>query len=191
LPVSRNPPLTHLLERAEAGDPAAASAILPLVYEELRKLAHAWMAREPAGHTLQPTALVHEAYLRLLGNGDVRWGGRRHFFAAAANAMRRILVERARRVATKKRGGGGARIPLEEADLRIPEEPEDVIALDAALERLMQADRRKYDVVMLRFFSGLTIEETARVLDVSAATVKSDWSFARAWLLKEIGPREG
>lgn len=189
--MSGDSSLPHLLARAEAGDATAASAILPLVYEELRNLAHAWMAREPAGHTLQPTALVHEAYLRLLGSGDVKWAGRRHFFAAAANAMRRILVERARRVATKKRGGGGARIPVEEAELRIPEEPEDVIALDAALERLMNVDRRKYDVVTLRFFSGLTIDETARVLDVSAATVKNDWNFARAWLLKEIGPPEG
>jgi RNA polymerase sigma factor (TIGR02999 family) len=180
---------TRLLEAAAAGEPRAAEELLPLVYEELHELARSHMAREPAGHTLQATALVHEAYLRLLGPGErapARWSGRGHFFAAAARAMRRILVERARRQRRIRHGGELGRVELTESVALGDEERFDLLALDGALARLETLDARRAQVVMLRYFAGLSVEEAAAALDVSPATVKADWSFARAWLHREL-----
>ena len=170
-------------------DSAASSTdLLPLVYEELRRLAHRQMAAEPAGHTLNPTALVHEAYLRLEKDHDVHWNSTGHFFGAAAQAMRRILVERARRYRRLKHGAGRVRLSLDGviAVDSAPEHGIDILALDTALGELEAKDPRKHQIIMLRFFGGLTIDETARVLDVSAGTVKTDWRFARAWLFREM-----
>lgn len=185
--------VTQLLVAAAQGDSQAARDLLPLVYEELRRLAAARMARERvggAGMTLQPTALVHEAYLRLLGDHEVRWNGRGHFFGAAALAMRRILVERARHRSRVKHGGEAKRIDMEVAQLSpaLASEPpaEEMLALDDALKSLEAQDRRKYDVVMLRYFAGLSIEETADALGISPATVKNDWTFAKAWLKRKV-----
>jgi RNA polymerase sigma factor (TIGR02999 family) len=148
------------------------------------------MAMEPDGHTLQPTALVHEAYLRLLGDEPIKWANRAHFFAAAARAMRRILIERARRQQAAKRGGGARRITLVEGAAATASEdcePVDLIALDDALAKLEKQDRRAADLVSLRYFAGLTIEETAQAMDLSPATVKREWNYAKAWLYAEIG----
>jgi RNA polymerase sigma factor (TIGR02999 family) len=172
---------TRLLEAAAAGEPRAAEELLPLVYEELHELARSHMAREPAGHTLQATALVHEAYLRLLGPGNrepARWSGRGHFFAAAARAMRRSLVERARRLRRIRHGGELGRVELTESVGLGDEERLDLLALDGALARLEALDARRTQVLMLRYFAGLSVEEAAAALDVSPATVKADWSFA-------------
>ncbi|MFO0827024.1 MAG: ECF-type sigma factor [Phycisphaerales bacterium] len=182
--------VTQLLAAAGAGDPQAAERLLPLVYAELQALARSYMAREGAHHgrdrTLQPTALVHEAYLRLVGAADVVWQNRGHFFVAAATAMRRILIERARHRGRLKRGGGRDRVPLD-ADAVAVEPPSDMLlALDEALTSLERSDPRKCSVVMLRYFAGLSVEETAAALGVSAATVKNDWAYARAWLMREI-----
>jgi RNA polymerase sigma factor (TIGR02999 family) len=152
------------------------------VYEELRRLARARLAHEPAGLTLQPTALVHEAYLRLSAGGDRRWDRRGHFFAAAAIAMRRILVERARRYRRIKRGGGQQRVELESEPAALAPELTDVLAIDEALSRLETLDPRKAHIVLLRYFAGLTVEETAAAMDLSPATVKNEWAFARVWL---------
>lgn len=183
-----------LIEAACKGDAGAAADLLPLVYEELRKLASARMAREPrrgAGQTLQPTALVHEAFLRLIGpdGQSVRWDGRGHFFGAAAIAMRRILVERARARNAEKRGGG-RRVDLEVDQLAEEPESEDMLALDDAMAALAKADARKHEVVMLRYFAGLSIEDTASALNMSPATVKNDWAFARAWLRRRMTEAE-
>jgi len=181
--------VTQVLNAAAAGDAQASEAILPLVYDELRALAQQRLAREPAGQTLQPTALVHEAYLRLSGEREVRWEGRGHFFAAAAEAMRRIMIERARKYASHKHGGAGQRRPLDE-DWLGPVSFEDaagqLLDLDEALTRLGQHDVRKAQIVMHRFFAGLSIEQTAEAMDLSPATVKSEWRFARAWLHSEL-----
>lgn len=195
--------VTQLINLASGGDSRAAEELLPLVYQELRKLAHARMAKESgggAGHTIEATALVHEAYLRLLGPGgeSLRWDGRAHFFGAAARAMRRILVDRARGRNRLKRGGGEGgreRIELHEDAIAAPAPDTDagsdmVLAMEAALEKLESLDRRKAEVVMLRYYAGLSIEETASALNVSPATVKNDWAFARAWLNREL-TREG
>ena len=166
--------------------------MLPLVYDELRRLAHQRMAAEPgrgSGLTLQPTALVHEAYLRVLGESNVQWQNRGHFFAAAAQAMRRILVERARRQKAHKHGGQHRRISLDEADIAADEQHADLLALDEALNQLQQRDPRKSDIVMLRYFAGLTIEQTAVALDLSRTVVKDEWAFARAWLHSELKRR--
>ncbi len=183
--------VTQLLQQACDGDSHAAAELLPLVYDELRRLARARMNGEPgggAGQTLQPTALVHEAYMRLLGAAgkEVKWDGRAHFFGAAARAMRRILIERARARRRLKRGGGAARVALDEAAIADESRSEDLIALDEVLDKLERHDKRKADVVMMRYFAGLSIEETAAALGVSPATVKNDWTFARAWLNKEL-----
>ncbi len=160
--------------------------LLPLVYDELRRMAHAKLDREGDVQTLQATALVHEVYLRFLGK-EFTWQNRAHFFAAAANSMRRILVDRARARKSTKRGGRLERTPLDLVDnAKIEEFPEQLIALDTALEELERRDERKARVVMLRFFAGLTLEDTAQALDVSLTTVKEDWSFARAWLYRAI-----
>jgi RNA polymerase sigma factor (TIGR02999 family) len=184
--------VTQILQAAEAGDANVAAELLPLVYDELRSLARRRMADEPPGQTLQPTALVHEAYLRLVGGQELRWEGRAHFFAAAARAMRRVLVDRARRREAVRRGGGVARVSFEHVEPAwgaVP--PQRVLALDAALERLDRMDHPKAQLVMLRYFAGLTIEETARSLGVSPATVKREWQFARAWLHREVTRDDG
>jgi len=183
--------VTRILLAVEQGDPKAADRLLPIVYEELRQLARSLMAKTPPGNTLQPTALVHEAYLRLVGDDDPGWNGRGHFFGAAARAMRRILVEQARRKAADKHGGGRQRLDPDDLDLAIESPSDDVLALDEALERLRAQDARKADVVMLRYFAGLTIEETAQVLGISDTTVERDWRFARLALYAELDPAEG
>jgi RNA polymerase sigma factor (TIGR02999 family) len=175
--------VTQLLRAIEQGDPAAADQLLPLVYHELRRLAAARMAREAPDHTFQATALVHEAYLRLVGpDGSRRWNGRAHFFAAAAEAMRRVLIQAARRRHAAKRGGDGQRVDLELDSLPLPERPERLLALDEALDRLAATDPAKAELVKLRFFAGLTIDETGEALGLSAATVERQWAYARAWL---------
>ncbi|MFQ5806600.1 MAG: sigma-70 family RNA polymerase sigma factor [Phycisphaerae bacterium] len=174
--------VTQMLRAASAGDPQAAAELLPLVYSELRQLAQARMAKTPPGNTLQPTALVHEAYLRLVGSDDPGWSSRGHFFAAAAQAMRQILVEQARRKASPKHGGGRKRVDVEQAEPLIEPPAEDLLALDEALARLEQADPRKGRIVMLRYFAGLTAEETAVALGLSVPTVEREWRFIRTFL---------
>ncbi len=188
--------VTMLLHAIGAGNKHAAEQLLPLVYDELRRLAKARMANEPADHTLQPTALVHEAYMRLLGRAEAgadpnaarKWDGRGHFFGAAAQAMRRILVERARNQARLKRGGGRERLSLSDvapaADTGL--DSADVLALDEALGRLETENPRRAQVVMLRYFAGLSVEETAAAMDLSPATIKNEWTVARAWLHREM-----
>ena len=185
--------ITQILSAAAAGDPHAAAELLPLVYDELRKLAAARLADEKAGQTLQPTALVHEAYLRLVGPADApRWDGRGHFFAAAAEAMRRILIDRARDRKRLKRGGGRARQDLDlEAILHDEAPPDDLIDLDAALARLAGTDAQAAALVKLRLFAGLTVEDAAAALGVSRRTAERDWTFARTWLFGRLGPRDG
>jgi len=174
--------VTQLLRAASAGDAQAASELLPLVYSELHKLAQARMAKTPPGNTLQPTALVHEAFLRLVGRDEPSWHSRGHFFAAAAQAMRQILVDQARRKASKKHGGGRKRVDLEQVEPVIEPPAEDLLALDEGLTRLEQADPRKGKIVMLRYFAGLTTEETAAALGVSVPTVEREWRFIRTFL---------
>ena len=178
--------VTQLLARIEQGDGDAADELLPLVYEELRKMAAARMAHEPPGQTLQPTALVHEAWLRLADGQPQHWNSRNHFFMAAAEAMRRILVERARRKARLKRGGGQQRVPLEELDLAVNSDSETLLLVEEALERLAAQDPVKAELVSLRFFVGLSLAEAAPVLGVSEPTAKRYWAYARAWLFQEI-----
>lgn len=181
--------VTLLLNAIGKGDEGAAAKLLPLVYEELRKLAHARMASEAAGQTLEPTALVHEAYMRLVDaqGKSPKWDGRGHFFGAAALAMRRILVERARHRKRLKHGGGRQRVDLHSSAAATDGgDGTDLIALDEAMEKLEKLDKRKYEVVMLRYFAGLSIEETAAALSLSPATIKNEWSFARAWLHREM-----
>jgi RNA polymerase sigma factor (TIGR02999 family) len=175
--------VTRLLQAIDGGDPHAAAELLPLVYDELRRLAAQKLASEPPGQTLQATALVHEAYLRLVGQG---WDGRGHFFAAAAEAMRRILVEQARRKKAGKRGGGRARVSLDDVEPAAPELREDVLALDAALTRLATADPSAARLVELRYFAGLSIPEAAQALGISPRTADRLWAYARAWLHREV-----
>ena len=177
--------VTHLLQQIQQGDGAAAADLITAVYTELRRLAAAKLSQERPGQTLQATALVHEAYLRLLGQ-DGEWENRGHFFAAAAEAMRRILVEAARRKARIKHGGGRQRFELDELDHIIQPKSVDLVALDEALERLSQEDRVKADLVKLRYFAGLTVEQAGEALGISRATADRYWTFARAWLLREI-----
>jgi RNA polymerase sigma factor (TIGR02999 family) len=178
--------VTRLLDAAAAGDRKAAAELLPLVYDELRKLAAARMAGESPGHTLQPTALVHEAYLRLVGrDGEQRWDGRGHFFAAAAEAMRRILIESARRKHGPERGGDFTRHDLD-SDHPAPEAHPRLLALDEALDRLAAIEPRAAEVVKLRYFAGLTVAEVAAVLGISPRTADNDWAYARAWLVTAL-----
>ncbi len=178
--------ITRLLEAAGQGDPMAADELLPLVYQELRTLAAQKMAREQPGHTLQATALVHEAWLRL---GDGIFANRSHFFAAAAEAMRRTLVESARSKFREKRGGGAEHVDVADLEIAAPPGNEaESLAVHEVLDRLAIHDARKAEVVKLRYFVGFSFEETADVLDVSVPTVKRDWAYARAWLHQEIGP---
>jgi RNA polymerase sigma factor (TIGR02999 family) len=174
--------VTRILSAVQAGDRHKAAELLPLVYAELRKLAAARLAAEPAGQTLQPTALVHEAYLRLVGNGDAGWDSRGHFFAAAADAMRRIVVEAARRKKRFKHGGDKARVDVELADLPTRLPADDLIALDEALRQLEEQDPVKARLVSLRYFAGLTIEQAAESLGIARVTAHRYWTFARAWL---------
>jgi RNA polymerase sigma factor (TIGR02999 family) len=179
--------VTLLVHAAQSGDPHAAAELLPLVYDDLRRLAAHRLAHETPGQTLQPTALVHEAYMRLLGGkAGAQWESRKHFFAAAAEAMRRILVENARRKRTLKYGGGRARRALEEAELLAPEPREDLLALDEALTALAATDRGAAQLVQLRYFGGLSIPEAARVLGISPRTANRLWTYARAWLHERI-----
>jgi RNA polymerase sigma factor (TIGR02999 family) len=178
---------TRILSAAEQGDPCAPEQLLPLVYDELRKLAAHNLAREKVGQTLQATALVHEAYLRMVGPADdQRWHNRGHFFAAAAEAMRRILVENARRKRSARHGGGLVRHDFADIQLVAPEICEDLEALDEALDRLAKNDPIKAELVKLRHFAGLTIEEAAQALGISMTTANRYWAFARAWLHQEI-----
>ena len=183
------PNVTELLLAWQAGDQAALDKLLPAVQPELRRIARRHMAGERRGHVLQPTALVNEAYLRLAASKDVRWQGRAHFFAVAAQVMRRILVDHARERARVKRGGGAFRISLSDAENLAKPRQADVVALDDALNALEKFDRRKSQVIELKFFGGLSLQETADVLHVSVGTVRRDWSLARAWLYRELGDR--
>ena len=169
------------------GKAAAWNDLLPLVYDELHRQAERFMRRERPGHTLQTTALIHEAYLKLIDQRSVNWESRAHFFAIAAQAMRRILVDYAKTAHRKKRGGNDIKLPLDEAKLAtVKERSVDLIALDEALERLAERDPEQARIVELRYFSGLTLEETAEVLHISRATVASDWSIAKVWLYREL-----
>jgi RNA polymerase sigma factor (TIGR02999 family) len=181
-----NSDVTRLLEAAGGGDRQALDRLYEQVYGELRQMAASGMRKERGGHTLQPTALVNEAFLRLSPAGGA-WENRRHFFGAAAQAMRRILVDHARLKHAEKRGGAGLeRITLSDLDVSAPEEDLDVLAVNDALDKLAEEDPRLSEVVNLRFFAGMSIEDTAKALDLSPATVKRDWVFARAWLCEHI-----
>jgi len=182
--------VTQMLNAIEHGDPNAAEALLPVVYEELRKLAAQKMAHEAPGQTLQPTALVHEAWLRLTGNENVKWDGRAHFFAAAAEAMRRILIDNARRKQRLRHGGGQQRVDILEVDIPAAANDEELLAVSDALDKLAAHNQAKAELVKLRYFVGLTIEEAAEILGISAPTAKRHWTYARAWLYREIGPRQ-
>jgi RNA polymerase sigma factor (TIGR02999 family) len=179
--------VTRILNAIEQGDARAADKLLPLVYEELRRLAGHKMSQEKPGQTLQATALVHEAYIRLVGEEAQSWNGRTHFFSAAAEAMRRILIDSARRKKSLKRGGDRQIVNLDDAEPIIPEPSDDIIALDEALEKLTIEDPQKANLVKLRYFAGLTIEEAAGILGISRATADRYWSYARVWLFHETG----
>ena len=179
-------PVTRLLSEAAAGSPQAARELLPLVYRSLHDLAERRMRGERAAHTLQATALVHEAYARLVGEGDVAWDSRAHFYAAAAEAMRRILIEHARKVGAKKRGGGRTREIANVADLAHEETVGDALEIDAAIEALRREDPRAASIVHLRFYTGLSIDETAAALAVAPSTVDREWRYARSWLLRYV-----
>jgi RNA polymerase sigma factor (TIGR02999 family) len=196
--ILSGPPMnevTRILSAIEQGDPQAAEQLLPLVYDELRKLAAEKMAQERPSQTLQATALVHEAYLRLVEVKKAqRWNSRGHFFAAAAEAMRRILVENARRKGSRKRGGGRARDEFDEENLVAPQVPDDLLALDEALSLLAVTDPQAAELVKLRYFAGLTVKQAAEALGISPRTADFLWAFARAWLLRKIegeGPGAG
>ena len=186
MPSDNNSDSTRLSPVGKDHDPRAAQDLLPLVYDELRVLARARLKRVPPGQTLQPTALVHEAYLRLVGSEDPGWDGRGHFFAAAAQAMRDILVEHARRKMAKKRGGDRRRVAAEEAEPTLEPPSEDVLAIDEAIKRLEQDDPRKGQIVNLRYFARLTTAETAVALGVSVGTIEREWRYIRAWLQREL-----
>lgn len=178
--------ITHLLSRSRAGDPLAAEELLPLVYDELRRLARARLSKEPAGQTLQPTALVHEAYLRLVGDEDPGWNSRGHFFAAAALAMRRILVEQARRKNRLKHGGEMRRVECEAAEISVEAPADDLVAIDEALAKLEGDDPRKGQIVNLRYFAGLTEQEVAEVMGLSLSTIEREWRYCRRWLFTQL-----
>jgi RNA polymerase sigma-70 factor (ECF subfamily) len=179
--------VTRLLRNCGQGDETAASDLFPIVYEELRRLARRYMRNERPEHTLQTTALIHEAYLRLVDQRSSQWQNRAQFFAVAAQMMRRILVDYARRRAYQKRGGAAANVCLVEDALVTPERSQEIVALDSALERLATIDARKARVVELRYFGGLETQEIANVLGVSGVTVTRDWKMAKAWLRQELG----
>jgi len=179
--------VTQILSQIESGDPSAAEQLLPLVYEELRKLAAQKLANEKPGQTLQPTALVHDAYLRLVGvDGSPHWNSRGHFFAAASEAMRRILVDNARRKASAKRGGAFVRVKLADEVSACPDAGVDLISLDEALDNLAARDARKAQLVKLRFFAGLSSSQAAAALGISESTADADWAYAKAWLRLQL-----
>jgi RNA polymerase sigma factor (TIGR02999 family) len=178
--------VSAVFQAAQAGDRQAATDLLPLVYAELHELARARLARQPPGQTLTPTALVHEAYVRVAGGGDVTWEGRQHFFFAAARAMRDILVEQARRKAGPKQGGGQRRRELDEACAVLEPPSDDVLAVHEALEELEARDPLKAQIVLLRYFTGLTMDETATVLGLAERTLDRHWRYIRAWLMKRL-----
>jgi RNA polymerase sigma factor (TIGR02999 family) len=188
--------VTRILNAMERGDSLASSQLLPLVYEELRRLASQKLSHEKPGQTLQPTALVHEAYLRLVGSplreqGEAQhWNGRGHFFAAAAEAMRRILIENARRKKRRKHGGDRQRVDLVEQDLAVGTPPDELLALDEALTKLAQEDSMAAEIVKLRFFAGLSMEQAAEALGISRANGYRQWTYARAWLRCALGSGE-
>jgi RNA polymerase sigma factor (TIGR02999 family) len=184
--MDTSPDLTQLLLAWSGGDREALEELTPLVYRELKKLAGSYLRRERAGHTLQPTALAHEAYIKLIDQQSVRWRNRAHFFGIAAQAMRRILVDHARARLAGKRGSGGAVVSLDEAVDVSEQRADELIALDEALKRLTQIDSNKGRVVELKYFGGMTLEETAEVLGVSRATVIREWRMAKAWLYGEL-----
>lgn len=181
-----NEQVTRLLAAVDEGNTSAAQRLLPLVYDELRRLAASRMARERGDHTLQPTALVHEAYLRLAEDSHAEWENRAHYFAAAAETMRRILVDRARAKAAQKRGGHFARVDLEDVQLAIEARPDILCAVSDALDELAKISPEKAELVKLRFFVGMTNQEAAKALGVSLVTVKRHWQFSRAWLFKRL-----
>ena len=180
--------VTQLLQAIEKGDPKAAGQLLPLVYDELRKLAACRMANEAPGQTLQPTSLGHEAWLRLGGAPDQTWDSRAHFFGAAAEAMRRILIETARRKRALRHDAGRAQLDLQALEIAAPASDDQMLAIDEALKKLTALDKEKAELVKLRFFVGMTIEEAAAVLGISEATAKRWWIYARAWLYTEVQP---
>ncbi|HVZ95141.1 MAG TPA: sigma-70 family RNA polymerase sigma factor [Phycisphaerales bacterium] len=194
--VSKTHHVTQLIDAVTNGDSSALETLLPVVYDELRAIAEQHLRSERSDHTLQPTALVHEAYLKLVDQREQRWQNRAHFFAVAALAMRRILVNHAKSRKRIKRGGGRGRVPLDDAiaetpaNMTVNPDAVDLEALDAALTRLAEFDDRKARVVELRYFSGLGIDETGEVLGIAPATVKRDWNLARAWLLREMQSAE-
>jgi RNA polymerase sigma factor (TIGR02999 family) len=180
------PEITRLLQSLERGDALAADQLLPLVYEELRKLAAHKMSLQPPGQTLQATALVHEAYLRLVGNEERRWESRRHFFSAAAEAMRHILIDRARRRLRIRHGEGAEKVPVDEVEIVAPAKDETVLQLDEALEQLAKISPEQAEIVKLRFFAGFTEPEIAEILNLSERSVQRQWSYAKAWLFERI-----
>jgi RNA polymerase sigma factor (TIGR02999 family) len=182
--------VTHILTAIEQGDAKAAEELLPLVYDELRRLASRKMLREQPGQTLQATALVHEAYIRLVGAESQNWNSRGHFFAAAAEAMRRILIENARRKQRLKRGGNQQRINFYDKDLLFEEPSDELIALDEALSKLAEIDKPKAELVKLRYFAGLTLEQAAEILMISSTTAKRHWTYAKAWLYGRISSED-
>jgi RNA polymerase sigma factor (TIGR02999 family) len=188
---SPSPDVTVLLLELTRGNQEAASKLMPLVYNELRRLARGYMRRERPDHTLQATALVHEAYLKLVKQHSVDWQGRSHFFGIAAQSMRRILIDHARGHLREKRGGAQEVLPLDEALVFSPRQSAELVRLDEALERLAKLDPRQSKIVELRFFGGLSVEETAGFLGISPKTVKRDWSMAKAWLRSELRQEDG
>ncbi len=179
--------LTRILDQVQHGDPKAAAELLPLVYDELRRVAAARMANGAPGHTLQPTALVHEAWLRLVGKeGEAQFQNRTHFFAAAAEAMRHILIDHARRKQALRHGGGQQRLEADDLEIAAPADDEELLAVNDALDRLALADPAKAELVKLRYFVGMTVEEAAAALGISEPTAKRRWALARAWLFNEI-----
>ena len=180
--------ITRILNSIQHGDPKAADELLPLVYDELRKLAAVRMAQEAPGQTLQPTALVHEAWVRLVGEANPKFDGRGHFFAAAAEAMRRILIDNARRKRALRHGGGQARVDIDDVELRAAAKDDELLAVHEALDRLAAEDTALAELVKLRFFAGFTNKEVAGLLGLSEPTVERRWAFARAWLFRMIRP---
>lgn len=181
--------VTQILHAIEQGDPKAADELLPLVYGELRKLAASRMARETPGHTLQPTALVHEAWLRLVGDANPKFDGRAHFFAAAAEAMRRILIDRARRKKALRHGGGQERVDLNELEIAAQQDDDQLLAVNEALDKLVVQNKVEAELVKLRYFVGMTNAEAAEVLGISEGSAKHYWIHARTWLYQEIAAR--
>jgi RNA polymerase sigma factor (TIGR02999 family) len=178
--------VTRILQSMESGDAQAAGELLPLVYGELRKLAAAKMANESPNQTLQPTALVHEAWLRLTGNENVKWNGRAHFFGAAAEAMRRILIDNARRKSALRHGGGQQRLDIDDLEIAAPGKEDELLAINDALEEFAKIDKQKAELVKLRYFVGLKVEEAAEILGISVPTAIRWWNYSRAWLYQKI-----